>query len=83
MKKGVLKNFTKFTRKQTSYRRLIDVETTEACNFIKKSIPTQVFSCYTYFEEHLCITASTLTSIYDELPLLARSHSHHRCLTGY
>ena len=54
-KKGILKNFAKFTRKHGC----------EACNFIKKETLGQVFSCElceifkkTFFTEHLQATAS-------------------------
>ena len=58
VRKGVLRNFTKFTGKQLCWRP-------EACNFIKKEALTQVFACEfceiykgIFFTEHLWITAS-------------------------
>ena len=60
MKKGVLRNFTKFTGKHVpeSFRP-------KACNFIKKETLAEVFSCEfcefsknTFFTEHLRTTAS-------------------------
>ena len=45
-KKGALKNFTKFTKKHL-YRSLFLYKVArlrpEACNFIKKETPTQIF----------------------------------------
>ena len=55
VRKGVLRNFTEFTGKQT-------------CNFIKKETLAQVFSCEfceisenTFFTEPLCTTASLMS----------------------
>ena len=60
MKKGVLRNFTKFTGKHLFLRK-----TSEAYNFIKKETLAQVFSCEfceifknTFFTEDLWMTAS-------------------------
>ena len=59
MKKGVLRNFAKFTGKHQCQ------SLAEACNFIKKETLAQVFSCEIweisksiFFTEHLCTTAS-------------------------
>ena len=63
IKKGVLKNFAKFTRKHLCQRLFFDKVADLACNFIKKT-PTQVFFCEyceilknTFFTEHLRETA--------------------------
>ena len=55
-KKGVLRNFAKFTGKHLGQ---------SLCNLIKKEILAQVFSCkfckiskYTFFTEHLWVIAS-------------------------
>ena len=67
-KKDVLKNFAKFTGKQLCWSLLFNkvaVIKLQACNFIKKETPTQVFPCEfceilknTIFTEHLRETAS-------------------------
>ena len=43
--KGVLKNFTKFTGNACFGVSLLIKLQAQACNFIKKETPTQVFSC--------------------------------------
>ena len=67
IKKGVLKNFTKFTGKHLCQRLFFNKVPGQACNFIKKESLTQVFSCEfcknfknTFFTEHLRATASEL-----------------------
>ena len=67
MKKGVLKNFAKFTGKHLCQSLFFNKADSEACNFIKKETLTQVFSCEfcvssknTFFTEHLWTTASVL-----------------------
>ena len=64
VKKGVLKNFTNFTRKHQCWSPFFN-KVAGAYDFIKKETPTQVFSCEiceifknTYFEEHLRTTDS-------------------------
>ena len=66
-KKDVLRNFTKFTGKHLcqSHRCQQVPESGEACNFIKKEVLAQVFSCEfckisknTFFTEHFWTTAS-------------------------
>ena len=65
-KKGVLRNFVKFTGKhQCQSLFLIKLHRPEACNFIKKDNLAQVFSCEfceisnnTSFTEHFWTTAS-------------------------
>ena len=60
IRKGILRNFTKFHRKTP-------VPRPDACNFIKKETMVQVFSCEfceisknIFFTEHLRATASRL-----------------------
>ena len=67
MKKGVLKNFPKFTGKHLCQSLFFNKADSEACNFIKKGILAQVFSCEfcvisknTFFTEHLWTTTSVL-----------------------
>ena len=46
MKKGVLRNFAKFTGKHLRQGLFFDkVAGSQACNFIKKETLAQVFSC--------------------------------------
>ena len=48
IKKGVLKNFTKFTGKQlcgSLFLSKVAGLRAKACNFIEKETPTQMFSC--------------------------------------
>ena len=77
MKKGALRNFTKFTGRHLcqnlSFKKSCRPK---ACNFIKKETLAQVFSCElceisknTFFTEHLRATASVLLSIYEHLHL--------------
>ena len=71
IKKGVLKNFTKFTRKhlcQSLYFDKVACCRTQACNVIKKQTPTQAFSgefCEifksTFFTEHFRATATDIS----------------------
>ena len=63
-KKGVLRNFTKFTGKHLCQSPFFKSCRAKACNFIKKEILTQVFSCElceisknTLFTEHPWTTA--------------------------
>ena len=63
MKKGILRNSTKFTGKHL-------VSCLKACNFIKKETLAEVFSCEfceisknTFFTEHLWTTASGITCV--------------------
>ena len=65
MKKGVLKNFAKLTGKYLCQSLFFIKVAGAACNFIKKEILAQVFSCgfceiskNTLFTEHLWVTAS-------------------------
>ena len=44
-KKGVLRNFAKFTRKHLCQSLFFDKVAGLACNFIKKETLAQVFSC--------------------------------------
>ena len=69
MKKGVLKNFTKFTGKHLCESLFFNKDADlrpEACNFIEKETLAQVVSCEfceisknTFFTEHLWTTASS------------------------
>ena len=68
-KKGILKNFTKFTGKHLCQSLFLNkiVGQSPVCNPIKKKTMTQVFSCEfceifknTFFKENLWITASVL-----------------------
>ena len=66
VKKGVLKNFAKFTEKHLC-QSLYFNKVAEACNFIKKETLAQVLSCEfceifknTFFTEHLWATASKI-----------------------
>ena len=45
VKKGVLRNFTKFTGKHLCQSLLFNKVAGAACNFIKKETLAQVFSC--------------------------------------
>ena len=68
IKKGVLRNFAKFTGKHLCQRLFFNKVAClrpEACNFIKKETLAQVFSCEfcnisknTFFTEQLWTTAS-------------------------
>ena len=71
-KKGVLRNFAKFTGKHLCQSLfLIKLQASglqQACNFIKKKTLAQVFSCEfceisknTFFTEHLWTTASVFS----------------------
>ena len=70
-KKGVPKNFAKFTRKHLYWSLVFDKVAGQAYNIIKKKIPAQVFSCIVIlrkFQEHLFYrylraTASIVTYI--------------------
>ena len=71
MKKGVIRDFTKFTGKHLRVRVsfLIKLQA-QVCNFIKKETPAQVFfsefceiSRSTFFTEHLWTTASEVLLI--------------------
>ena len=60
VKKGVLKNFAKFTGKHLCQSLFLNKVAGDACNFIKKEILAQVFSCEfseiyknTFLTEHL------------------------------
>ena len=44
-KKGVLENFAKFTAKHHCRSLFFNKLQAQACNFIKKETPTQLFSC--------------------------------------
>ena len=62
MRKGVLRNFSKFTGKHLCQSLFV-------CNFIKKETLAQLFSCEfcqisksTFFTEHLKATASDMIS---------------------
>ena len=64
-KKGVLRNFAKFTGKHLYQRVFFNKKLLKTCNFIKKDSVAQVFSCNcceisknTFFLEHLRTTAS-------------------------
>ena len=65
MKKGVLRNFTKFTGKHLRQSLFFNKIAGKACNFIKKETLAQVFSCEfceisknTFFTAYLWTTAS-------------------------
>ena len=62
---AVLKNFANVTGKHLCWNLFFyQAESFQACSFIKKETPTQVFSCEiceiknTHFEEHVRTTAS-------------------------
>ena len=64
IKKGVLRNFARFTGEHRP----------EACNFIQKEILAQVFSCEfseisknIFFTEHLWTTAAIITWIFTDI----------------
>ena len=68
MKKGVLRNFTKFTGNPVPefvfFNKVADLRP-KACNFIEKEAPAQVLSCEfceisknTFFAEHFCAIVS-------------------------
>ena len=71
MKKGVLRNFTKFTAKRLCQSLFYNIEkrlflrTPQTCNFIKKETLTQLLSCEiceisnnSFFSGHLWTTVS-------------------------
>ena len=65
VKKAVLENFGKFTRKHLCQSLFFNEAAGTACNFIKKETVTQVFFCEfseifknTFLTEQLCTTAS-------------------------
>ena len=69
LRKGVLRNFAKFTGKHLCQSLFFNKVAGAACNFIKKETLTQVFSCEfceisknTCFTEHLRTTASSFIS---------------------
>ena len=69
MKKGVLRNLTKFTGKHLCHSLFFNKLQPQACNFIKKDTLAQVFSCELceiskkiFFTEHLRTTASETTT---------------------
>ena len=69
IKKGVLTNFTKFTRKTCTRVSFLIKLQASVCNFLKKETPTQEFSCEfckilrtPFFSEHLWTTASRYSS---------------------
>ena len=64
VRKGTLRNFTKFTGKHLCQSLCFN----KACNFIKIEFMAMVFSCEfceismnTFFTEHVWVTASTLS----------------------
>ena len=71
MKKGVIRDFIKFTGKHLRVRVSFLVKLqAQVCNFIKKETPAQVFSSElceisnnTFFTEHLWTTASEVLLI--------------------
>ena len=84
LRKGVLRNFVKFTGKHLC--RSVLFNRSEACNFVKKETLGQVFSyefCEisknTFFTEHLWATASVFDlsfhSISQNKPLLLKLHT--------
>ena len=55
----------KYSESRSSHQVFLEISRPEGCNFIKKEIPAQVFSCEfceisknTFFTEHLWTTAS-------------------------
>ena len=68
VRKGVLRNFAKFTEEHLCQSLFFNKVRPKACNFIKKETLSQVFSfafCgiskYTFFIEHLRATASAFS----------------------
>ena len=75
MKKGVLRNFTKFTGKHLCQSLFLNKVASQACNFIKKETLAQVFFCdfceiskSNFFTEHLWTTASISPLIITSIP---------------
>ena len=69
VRKGVHRNFAKFTGKHLRQSLFFNKVAGGACNFIKKETLAQVFSCEfceifknTFFTEHLRTTASKILS---------------------
>ena len=67
LRKGVFRNFTRFTGKHLSQSLFLMKLLVSACNFIKKGALAKLFSCEfcetsknTFFTEHLWTTASGL-----------------------
>ena len=86
-KKGVLKNFTKFTGKHVCQSLLFNKVAGENSNFIKKETLTQVLSCEffeifknTCFTGHLWTTASERTKYG---VLVARARLNFWTLNGF
>ena len=85
MKKGVLRNFTKFTEKHLCESLFFNTVAGLACNFIKKDTLAQVFLCKfceisrnTFFTEHFWTTTSETLS----LPkIIIRQTSVKPCIT--
>ena len=76
-KKGVPKNFAKFTRKHLYWSLVFDKVAGQAYNIIKKKIPAQVFSCIVIlrkFQEHLFYRLSPCDCFYCDLyhPLISK-----------
>ena len=71
VRKGVLRNFAKFTGKHLCQSLFFNEVASAACNFIKKETLAQVFSCEfceisknNVFTEHLCTTAVYISGRY-------------------
>ena len=82
-KKGVLKNFTKFTGKHLCQSFFLIQVTGEASNFIKIETLTQVFYCEfckifknIFFMEHLLWLL--LNVFLEEIPAYKGEESHHK-----
>ena len=72
--KGILKDFTKFTKKQMLQSLFLIKLQASACNFIKKEALAQVFRCEfceifknSFFPEHLRATASEKELFFTDL----------------
>ena len=84
VRKGVLRNFTKFTGKHLCQSFFFNKVAGATCNFIKKETLPPVFSCEyceipknTFFTEYLWVTASellTMVSVFTALVFLHLSN---------
>ena len=87
IRKGVLRNFTKFTGKHLCQSLFYRNSVPETCNFIKKETLAQVFSCEfceisknTIFIEHLRATVSGFSNFIVKLSVIHLIQKHLKSL---
>ena len=90
LKKGVIRNFAKFTGKHMCQRFFFNKVAGQACNFIKKETLVQVLSCEfceifknTFFTEQLRTTASPNGHIFVDSPSIRRRNSTWKVRGNY